>query len=107
MSPVFATFFCPGLDLCHCSSIQSVLQSKSACLCSVFQELRSEIELEVLGDTEDLQMSFTTICPNGSVLPDLKRCSNIKPGETVSSSALNGSSVLLTGWSDTNNNNKR
>lgn len=29
-------------------------------------------------------MSFTTICPNGTILPDLKRCSNIKPGETVS-----------------------
>jgi len=53
-------------------------------VCAVSQELRSEIELEVLGDTEELQMSFTTICPNGVVLPDQKRCSNIKPGETVS-----------------------
>lgn len=51
---------------------------------TVFQELRSEIELEVLGDTEELQMSFTAICPDGTVFPDLKRCSNIKPGETVS-----------------------
>uniref|UniRef100_A0A3Q1GM94 Integrin beta n=1 Tax=Acanthochromis polyacanthus TaxID=80966 RepID=A0A3Q1GM94_9TELE len=50
---------------------------------TAYKELRSEIELEVLGDTEELQMSFTTICPNGTVLPDLKRCSNIKPGETV------------------------
>lgn len=57
-------------------------------ICAVFQELRSEIELEVLGDTEELQMSFTAICPNGSVLPDQKRCSNIKPGETVSCFAL-------------------
>ena len=52
--------------------------------CTLFQELRSEIELEVYGDTEELQMSFTAICPNGTVLPDLKRCSNVKPGETVS-----------------------
>ncbi|GLD55977.1 integrin beta-6 [Lates japonicus] len=50
---------------------------------TAYKELRSEIELEVLGDTEELQMSFTAICPNGTVLPDLKRCSNIKPGETV------------------------
>ncbi|XP_028257326.1 integrin beta-6 [Parambassis ranga] len=50
---------------------------------TAYKELRSEIELEVLGDTEELQMSFTTICPNGTVLRDLKRCSNIKPGETV------------------------
>ncbi|KAM9410120.1 integrin beta-6 [Pholidichthys leucotaenia] len=50
---------------------------------TAYKELRSEIELEVIGDTEELQMSFTTICPNGTVLPDLKRCSNVKPGETV------------------------
>ncbi|CAG5858092.1 unnamed protein product [Menidia menidia] len=50
---------------------------------TAYKELRSEIELEALGDTEDLQMSFTTICPNGTVFPDLKHCSNIKPGETV------------------------
>lgn len=50
---------------------------------TAYKELRSEIELEVLGDTEELQMSFTAICPNGTVLPGQKRCSNIKPGETV------------------------
>ncbi|XP_005466891.1 integrin beta-6 isoform X1 [Oreochromis niloticus] len=50
---------------------------------TAYKELRSEIELEVLGDTKELHMSFTTICPNGTILPDLKRCSNIKPGETV------------------------
>ncbi|KAM7424372.1 hypothetical protein PAMA_000627 [Pampus argenteus] len=50
---------------------------------TAYKELRSEIELEVLGDTDELQMSFTAICPNGTVLPDLKRCTNIKPGEMV------------------------
>ncbi|XP_072236930.1 integrin beta-6 [Leuresthes tenuis] len=50
---------------------------------TAYKELRSEIELEALGDTEDLQMSFTTVCPNGTVFPDLKRCFNITPGETV------------------------
>uniref|UniRef100_A0A3P9BBS4 Integrin beta n=1 Tax=Maylandia zebra TaxID=106582 RepID=A0A3P9BBS4_9CICH len=51
---------------------------------TAYKELRSEIELEVLGATKELHMSFTTVCPNGTILPDLKRCSNIKPGETVS-----------------------
>ncbi|KAL6112889.1 itgb6 [Pungitius sinensis] len=50
---------------------------------TAYKELRSEIELEVLGDTEGLQMSFTAICPNGNVLGDQKRCFNIKTGETV------------------------
>ncbi|CAJ1049496.1 integrin beta-6 [Xyrichtys novacula] len=50
---------------------------------TAYKELRSEIELEVLGDTEELQMSFTALCPNGSIYSDMKRCSNIKPGETV------------------------
>ncbi|XP_074523046.1 integrin beta-6 [Halichoeres trimaculatus] len=50
---------------------------------SAYKELRSEIELEVLGDTEELQMSFTAICPNGTIHPGVKHCSKIKPGETV------------------------
>lgn len=50
---------------------------------TAYKELRSEIELEVLGDTEELQMSFTAMCPNGTVAPDMKRCSKVKPGETV------------------------
>ncbi|XP_033962154.1 integrin beta-6 [Pseudochaenichthys georgianus] len=50
---------------------------------TAYKELRSEIELEVLGDTEELHMSFTAICPNGTVFHDQKNCSNIKPGETV------------------------
>lgn len=50
---------------------------------TAYKELRSEIELEVLGDTEELQMSFTAICPNGTIAPDIKHCSHVKPGETV------------------------
>ncbi|XP_028291770.1 integrin beta-6 isoform X1 [Gouania willdenowi] len=50
---------------------------------TAYKELRSEIELEVLGDTEELHLSFTALCPNGAVLPDTKRCSNSKPGEMV------------------------
>nr|XP_061796037.1 integrin beta-6 [Nerophis lumbriciformis] len=50
---------------------------------TAYKELRSEIELEVIGDTEELRMSYAAICPNGTVLSDLKRCSNVKPGQTV------------------------
>lgn len=83
-SPFISVFQCDvwfSSVMCNCIS---ALKN----LCAVLQELRSEIELEVLGDTEELQMSFTTICPNGTVLPDLKRCTNIKPGETVCYYAL-------------------
>ncbi|KAM4630011.1 integrin beta-6 [Polymixia lowei] len=60
---------------------------------TAYKELRSEIELEVLGDTEELQMSFTAICQDGTVLPGVKRCSNIKAGDTVAFNV----SVKLTG----------
>ncbi|CAL8364097.1 unnamed protein product [Gadus morhua 'NCC'] len=50
---------------------------------TAYKDLRSEIELEVLGDTEELQMAFTSICPDGSIYPGLKRCSSIKAGDTV------------------------
>ncbi|MED6289527.1 hypothetical protein CHARACLAT_003744 [Characodon lateralis] len=64
---------------------------------TAYKELRSEIELEVLGDTEELQMSFATICPNGTVFPDLKLCSNIRPGETVVFNVSVGLSGCLSG----------
>ncbi|XP_072574554.1 integrin beta-6 isoform X2 [Paramormyrops kingsleyae] len=51
---------------------------------NAYKELRSEIELEVLGDTEGLQISFTAMCHDGSVLPGQKRCSNVKVGDLVS-----------------------
>ena len=49
-----------------------------------FQELRSEIDMEVLGDTEDLQIAFTAICHDGQAAqPGQKRCSNVKVGNKV------------------------
>ncbi|XP_062303345.1 integrin beta-6 [Osmerus eperlanus] len=51
---------------------------------TAYKELRSEIELELLGDTEDLQISFSSSCPDGQAQPGLKRCSNVKAGATVS-----------------------
>lgn len=49
-----------------------------------FKELRSEIELEVLGDTENLQISFTALCQDDAVQPGLKHCTNVKVGDIVS-----------------------
>ncbi|MFT7808565.1 integrin beta-6 [Arapaima gigas] len=51
---------------------------------TAYKELRSEIDLEVLGDTEGLQISFTAICHDGNVLPGQKHCSNVKVGDMVS-----------------------
>uniref|UniRef100_A0AAY4C0S4 Integrin beta n=1 Tax=Denticeps clupeoides TaxID=299321 RepID=A0AAY4C0S4_9TELE len=51
---------------------------------TAYKELRSEVELEIVGDTEDLQISFTATCQDGSVHPGLKRCSHVKAGDTVS-----------------------
>ncbi|XP_071667064.1 integrin beta-6 isoform X2 [Patagioenas fasciata] len=49
-----------------------------------YQELRSEVELEVLGDTEGLNLSFTAICNNGTFFPHQRKCSHVKVGDTVS-----------------------
>ncbi|XP_012664430.1 integrin beta-6 isoform X4 [Otolemur garnettii] len=51
---------------------------------SAYEELRSEVELEVLGDTEGLNLSFTAICANGIVFPHQKKCSHMKVGDTAS-----------------------
>ncbi|XP_062055910.1 integrin beta-6 isoform X2 [Lepus europaeus] len=50
---------------------------------SAYEELRSEVELEVLGDTEGLNLSFTAIC-NSSLFPHQKKCSHMKVGDTAS-----------------------
>ncbi|XP_026874136.2 integrin beta-6 isoform X1 [Electrophorus electricus] len=50
---------------------------------TAYKELRSEIELEVLGDTEHLQLSFTALCQDGTVHPGLKRCTSTKVGDMV------------------------
>ncbi|KAL1021869.1 hypothetical protein UPYG_G00019090 [Umbra pygmaea] len=51
---------------------------------TAYKELRSEIEVEVLGHTEDLHISMTAICQGGTVRPGQKQCSNVKAGDTVS-----------------------
>ncbi|XP_043930678.1 integrin beta-6 [Protopterus annectens] len=59
---------------------QNVLQL----IISAYQELLSEVEMEVLGDTEGLQFSFTAICHDGTVVPGQKKCSHLQMGDTVS-----------------------
>ncbi|XP_073772553.1 integrin beta-6 isoform X3 [Danio rerio] len=49
-----------------------------------YKELRSEIDLEVLGNTEGLQMSFTALCQDGTITPGHKNCTNVKAGDVVS-----------------------
>ncbi|KAK1165722.1 integrin beta-6 isoform X1 [Acipenser oxyrinchus oxyrinchus] len=65
-----------------------ILQSDSRnilqLIMTAYKELRSEIELEVEGDTEDLQISFSAICQDGTVLPGQKKCSHLQVGDTVS-----------------------
>uniref|UniRef100_A0A8C6GFW0 Integrin beta n=1 Tax=Mus spicilegus TaxID=10103 RepID=A0A8C6GFW0_MUSSI len=51
---------------------------------SAYEELRSEVELEVLGDTEGLNLSFTALCNNGVLFPHQKKCSHMKVGDTAS-----------------------
>ena len=51
---------------------------------AAYQELRSEVELEVSGDTEGLDLSFTAICNSGTFLPHQRKCSHVKVGDTVS-----------------------
>ncbi|RLW04896.1 hypothetical protein DV515_00005515 [Chloebia gouldiae] len=51
---------------------------------AAYQELRSEVELEILGETEGLNLSFTAICNNGTFFPHQRKCSRVKVGDTVS-----------------------
>ncbi|XP_072118116.1 integrin beta-6 [Mobula birostris] len=49
-----------------------------------YKELRSEVELEVTGDTDEVQFVFTATCQNGTVFPGEKKCSHLYIGEKVS-----------------------
>ncbi|XP_008843961.1 integrin beta-6 [Nannospalax galili] len=57
---------------------------------SAYEELRSEVELEVLGDTEGLNLSFTAVCNSGVLFPHQKKCSHMKVGDTASFSVTVG-----------------
>ncbi|XP_038645572.1 integrin beta-6 isoform X1 [Scyliorhinus canicula] len=49
-----------------------------------YKELRSEVELEVTGDTDGVQFLFTAICQGGTIIHGEKKCSHLHIGDTVS-----------------------
>uniref|UniRef100_A0A8C5QYT6 Integrin beta n=1 Tax=Leptobrachium leishanense TaxID=445787 RepID=A0A8C5QYT6_9ANUR len=51
---------------------------------TAYKELRSEIELEVFGDTDDLNFFFTALCNNDTDVVGSKKCQRIRVGDTVS-----------------------
>ncbi|XP_069080308.1 integrin beta-6 isoform X1 [Pleurodeles waltl] len=81
--PIYQNYakFIPGATV-------GVLESDSGnilqLIITAYKELRSEVEMEVLGDTDGLNLDFTAICHNNTVLPHQKKCSHIKVGDTVS-----------------------
>ncbi|KAJ7405289.1 integrin beta-6 isoform X3 [Willisornis vidua] len=69
---------------------------------SAYQELRSEVELEILGETEGLNLSFTAICNNGTIFPHQKKCSHVKVGDTAMVTVIVGNaSATLDGLVNT------
>ena len=48
------------------------------------QNIRSKVELTVLDHPEDIGLSFTATCQDGQPLPGLKKCADLKIGDTVS-----------------------
>ncbi|CAH2305601.1 integrin beta-6 isoform X1 [Pelobates cultripes] len=51
---------------------------------TAYQDLRSEIELEVFGDTDGLNFFFTANCNGDSSITSSKKCQGIRVGDTVS-----------------------
>lgn len=82
-----SSFFCPLMSTIRFGFFWLdlfLLQTSFNPFLSTPKELRSEVELEVLGDTEGLSLSFTALCNNGILLPNQKKCSHMKVGDTVS-----------------------
>lgn len=48
-----------------------------------WQDIRSKVQLEVLGVPEELNLSFNATCLNGEVLQGLRSCQGLKTGDTV------------------------
>ncbi|XP_041830995.1 integrin beta-3a [Melanotaenia boesemani] len=49
-----------------------------------YARIRSQVELEVLGVPDELNLLFNASCLNGEVIPGIKSCSGLKIGDTVS-----------------------
>uniref|UniRef100_H3D1V2 Integrin beta n=1 Tax=Tetraodon nigroviridis TaxID=99883 RepID=H3D1V2_TETNG len=51
---------------------------------AAYNNIRSKVELSVWDHPEDLSLSFTATCQDGMPLPGLKKCADLKIGDTVS-----------------------
>uniref|UniRef100_A0A673BBN5 Integrin beta n=1 Tax=Sphaeramia orbicularis TaxID=375764 RepID=A0A673BBN5_9TELE len=50
----------------------------------IYKNIRSKVELTVWDHPEDLSLSFTATCQDGQPLPGLRKCADLKIGDTVS-----------------------
>ncbi|KAJ8012373.1 hypothetical protein DPEC_G00042030 [Dallia pectoralis] len=51
---------------------------------NAYNNIRSKVELTVWDQPEDLSLSFTATCQDGQSLPGLRKCGDLKIGDTVS-----------------------
>uniref|UniRef100_A0A673B7X7 Integrin beta n=1 Tax=Sphaeramia orbicularis TaxID=375764 RepID=A0A673B7X7_9TELE len=51
---------------------------------AAYSNIRSKVELTVWDHPEDLSLSFTATCQDGQPLPGLRKCADLKIGDTVS-----------------------
>ncbi|XP_070693758.1 integrin beta-5 [Pempheris klunzingeri] len=51
---------------------------------TAYNNIRSKVELSVWDHPEDLSLSFTATCQDGKPLPGLRKCADLKIGDTVS-----------------------
>ncbi|KAJ3591799.1 hypothetical protein NHX12_006931 [Muraenolepis orangiensis] len=51
---------------------------------NAYNSIRSKVELTVWDQPEDIGVSFTATCQDGQPLPGLRKCSDLKIGDTVS-----------------------
>ncbi|XP_022596330.1 integrin beta-5 [Seriola dumerili] len=51
---------------------------------NAYNNIRSKVELTVWDHPEDISLSFTATCQDGKPLPGLRKCADLKIGDTVS-----------------------
>ncbi|XP_034002397.1 integrin beta-5 [Trematomus bernacchii] len=51
---------------------------------AAYNNIRSKVELSVWEHPEDISLSFTATCQDGKPLPGLRKCADLKIGDTVS-----------------------
>ncbi|XP_053732535.1 integrin beta-5 [Synchiropus splendidus] len=51
---------------------------------AAYNNIRSKVELTVWDHPEDISLSFTATCQDGQTLPGLRKCADLKIGDTVS-----------------------